>query len=128
MINIKNVDLDKIKIDEKSYKNIPIYYIGHVSVKNLSHIKNNSVSPLYLFIDKINGQAKESNRNKYLMLVPTDESKDILEKYEKLWNKIRGLVRSKINNSDSQIEKYMKMKFISNDGLTLKKTCQICFS
>ena len=99
MINIKNVDLDKIKIDEKSYKNIPIYYIGHV--KNLSHIKNNSVSPLYLFIDKINGQAKESNRNKYLMLVPTDESKDILEKYEKLWNKIRGLVRSKIYNSDS---------------------------
>ena len=28
MINIKNFDPNNIKIDEKSYKNIPIYYIG----------------------------------------------------------------------------------------------------
>ena len=26
--NIKNFDPNNIKIDEKSYKNIPIYYIG----------------------------------------------------------------------------------------------------
>ena len=28
IINIKNLDLNKIKIDENSYKNILIYYIG----------------------------------------------------------------------------------------------------
>ena len=28
IINIKNFDPNNIKIDEKSYKNIPIYYIG----------------------------------------------------------------------------------------------------
>ena len=28
MINIKNLDPNKIKIDEKSYKNILIYHIG----------------------------------------------------------------------------------------------------
>ena len=30
MINIKNLDQNKIKIDEKSNKNILIYYIGYV--------------------------------------------------------------------------------------------------
>ena len=30
LINIKNLDFDKIKIDEKSSKNILIYYIGYV--------------------------------------------------------------------------------------------------
>ena len=29
-ININNYDLNNIKIDEKSYKNILIYYIGYV--------------------------------------------------------------------------------------------------
>ena len=32
-INIKNFDPNNIKIDEKSYKNIFIYYIGHVAIK-----------------------------------------------------------------------------------------------
>ena len=30
IINIKNFDPNNIKIDEKSYKNISIYYIGYV--------------------------------------------------------------------------------------------------
>ena len=34
MINIKNLDANKIKKDEKPYKNIPIYYIGYVTVKD----------------------------------------------------------------------------------------------
>ena len=32
IINIKNVDPNNIKIDEKSYKNILIYYIGYVMI------------------------------------------------------------------------------------------------
>ena len=34
IINIKNVDLDNIKIDETSYKNILIYYIEDVTNKD----------------------------------------------------------------------------------------------
>ena len=33
-IDIKNSDLNKIKIDEKSYKNILIYYIRYVTIKD----------------------------------------------------------------------------------------------
>ena len=46
MANIKNLYLNKIKIDEKSYKNILVYYMGYVTIKNLSYIKTNSVNPL----------------------------------------------------------------------------------
>ena len=34
IINIKNVDIDNIKIDETSYKNILIYYIEYVTNKD----------------------------------------------------------------------------------------------
>ena len=34
MIYIKNVDPNKVKIDKKSYKNVLIYYIGYVTVKD----------------------------------------------------------------------------------------------
>ena len=36
LINIKNLDPDKIKTDEKLYKNILTYHIGSVMVKDLS--------------------------------------------------------------------------------------------
>ena len=55
-----------------------------MTVKNRSYIKVNSVNPLYLIIKKINGYTEQSNRNKYLTLVPTDESKDRLKKYKEL--------------------------------------------
>ena len=49
-INIKNFDLIKIKIDKKSYKNILIYYIGYMTVKDSKFVKISSVNALYLTI------------------------------------------------------------------------------
>ena len=51
MIKIKNFDPNKIKIDEKSYKNILIYYIGCVKFKDLRSAEINSANPLYLSIN-----------------------------------------------------------------------------
>ena len=65
-------------------------------IKSLRYAKINIVKSLYLLIDKINGYIEESNENKYLTLVPTDESKDILKTHEELWTKIRDLARSNI--------------------------------
>ena len=78
-INVKNIDLNKIKIDKKSYKNILIYCIGYVTVKDLRYMKINSVNFSYLIIQEINGYIKENNGNKYLTLVPTDKRKDTLK-------------------------------------------------
>ena len=77
MINIKNLETNKIKRDENSYKNIVIYYIGYMTFKDLRYVKINSVNLLYLIINKINGYFEEINGNKYLALVPINESKEI---------------------------------------------------
>ena len=46
IINIKNFELDNIKIDEKSYKNIFIYYVRYMTIKDSKYVKTNGISPL----------------------------------------------------------------------------------
>ena len=94
-------------------------------VKDLRYVKSNSVNPLYLIINKINGYFEEINGNKYLTLVPTNESKEIMKKYEELRNKMRDIIGSITNNSDDYDKKYVKIKFNSDDDLPLNKTLEL---
>ena len=82
IINIENFDLNNIKIDENSYKNILIYYIGYVTIKE--YVKVYSVNPLYLIFRYVNGYFEEINENRYLTLVLANESKEKIKKYEEL--------------------------------------------
>ena len=50
------------------------------------------------------------------MLVPTDESKDTLKKYEELWNKIRDLIN---------LINLIKIRLNLNDNLLLNKTLEL---
>ena len=109
----------------KSYKNILIYYIGYVTIKDSKYIKINSVNPLYLIFNKVNGYFVEINGNKYLTLVPTNETKEKLKKYEELCSKIRDLIRSITKNSDHYDKKYIKIKFNSDDELPINNTIEI---
>ena len=59
MINIKNFDPNLLKIDKKSYKNIDIYYIGYITMKDSDYVKINSVNPLYLIIGEVDGYFEE---------------------------------------------------------------------
>ena len=90
-----------------------------MAIKDSKYVKINSVNPLYLVINKLNGYFKEINGSKYLTLVPTDKSKEKIKKSGELWNEIRVLIRSISKNSDAYDEKYMKMKFDSADDLPL---------
>ena len=126
MINIKDFDPNIIRTNEKSYKNIFIYYTRYVTIKK--DLKIYSVNPLYLIFDKVNGYYKEINGNKYLTLVPTNESKEKMKKYGKTWNKIRDLVKSvtkKANDYDEKKKKKVKIKFDLADNLPLNKTIRI---
>ena len=60
IVNITNFDRNNIKIDEKSYKDVFISYIGYVTIKDL---KINSVNPA--IFNKMNGYFEEINGNKY---------------------------------------------------------------
>ena len=121
----KNFDGNNIKIDEKSYRYILIYYIGYVTIKDSKYIKINSVSRLYHIFNKVNGYLEEINKNMYLMLVPTNESKDKIKKGEELWNKIIDLIRLITKNPNDYDEKYMKIKFNADVELPLNKTIEI---
>ena len=74
IINTKEFNPSNIKIDEKSYKNILIYYIGYVKIKKDQ--KSYSVNPLYFIFSNVNGYCEEINGNKFLTLVPTNEAKE----------------------------------------------------
>ena len=52
-----------------------------------------SVNRLYLIFRNVNGYFEEINKSKYLTLVPTNESKEKIKKYEELRSKIIDLMR-----------------------------------
>ena len=76
---------------------------------------------MYFIIDKANGYIEKSNGNKCLMLICTDKNKDMLKKYTKLWDRIKDLIKSTTNTSGDYHEKCIKIKFNSDDDLSLFK-------
>ena len=73
MINIKNFDLNNIKIDEKSYKNILVHYIEYVTTKDPKYVKIYSVNPLYLIPTMAIVRAVFHENKKYYPQVFLDE-------------------------------------------------------
>ena len=53
MINTKDFDINLLKTDKKSYKNIDIHYIGYITVKYSDHVKIRGVNPLYLILSEV---------------------------------------------------------------------------
>ena len=59
MIDIKRFHSNLLKIDDKSHKNINIYYIGYIAIKKFSDCENiHSANPLYLIINSATGYFK----------------------------------------------------------------------
>ena len=77
-----------IKIDKKSYKSIHIYYVGYITIKNVSDCENVSVSPLYFIVCKADEHLEGKNGNKYLVLDSTDKKIEVLEIHRTLRLKI----------------------------------------
>ena len=125
MTDIKNFDPNLLKIDKRSYKSIDIYYVGYVTVKDSDYLEINSVNPLYLIINEVDGYFEEINGNKYLTLVFIDKNKQLLIKYIKLRDGIKNSIE-KINNKSGEYGKdFMKIKFNSDDSLPLNKTLKL---
>ena len=69
-------------------------------IKVSKYVKINRVNLLYIIINKVNEYFEEINKSKYLTLVPTNECKEKINKYEELRSKIRDLIRSITKDSD----------------------------
>ena len=89
---LKTLIQNLLKLDKKSYKNIDIYYIRYIKMKDFDYVKINIVNPLYLIIGKVYWYIEEKNGNKYLALVFTDKNKEVFKKYTKCWDKIKNLI------------------------------------
>ena len=55
----------------------------------------------------------------------TDKNKNTLKMYTELWDKIKDLISSITNNSGDYDEKYMKIKFNSDDNLPSNKILKL---
>ena len=128
MINIKDFDPSLIKIDNKSYKNLGIYYIRYITINSIWDYENiNSVNPLYLIIGEVDGYIAENNGNKYLTFASTDKNKKALEKYTKLWSEIKYHIQTINSSKSGEYEKdYMRIRFSSDDNLPLNKILKLC--
>ena len=94
IIDLKDFDAKLLKIDKKSYKNIDIYYIGYITIKKIDDYESiYSVNPLYLIIDHASGYIEEKGVNKYLVFDSTDENKELLKKYNDVFNGIRDKIK-----------------------------------
>ena len=74
----------------------------------------NSVNPLYLIINEMIGHAEEKNENKYLVLDYIFENKEVLEKYEEIWEDIKKEIET-INGGKKKLnmEKILKQLDLS---------------
>ena len=101
---------------------IGIYNTGYITIKKIDDCETiYSVNTLYLLVNHANEYTEEKGVNEYLIFDSTDENKELLKKYNDVWNGIKNKIEE-VNSGEYDCEKdYMKIKFNSDDDLTLNK-------
>ena len=123
LINIKNFNNNKLKLDKKVVWGNDVYYVGYITKKPQCHIL--SVNPLYLIINKIKGHFEEADGDKYPII--SSENGDIMQKYQEVFDGIKKIIK-KINDYGQPIKyngNYMKIKFNTDDNIPLNKIIYI---
>ena len=92
-INIKNRTYYFFNVVNN--KNIVIYNIGYITIKNIDDYENiYSVNSMYLMIGEVIGYIEENHGNKYLVFDSSDKNKEVLKKYKELWDGIKSKIES----------------------------------
>ena len=72
LINIKNFNINNLKLDKMGVLGNDVYYIGYITKKTQWNV--NSVNLLYLMVNKIKGHFEEV------------ENGDIMQKYQEVFD------------------------------------------
>ena len=88
LINALNFEPNNLKLDKRTWKDTDIYYIAYVDKKNPKDWRVNSVSPLYLIINKVFCSVGEENGIKYLK-IEKNHTGPCLNK----WNQVFGFIK-----------------------------------
>ena len=86
----------------------------------------NSVNPVYLGITHANRYIEEKGMDKYLVFDSTDKNKELLKKYNDVFTRIKDRIKEINSNSCAYEKDYTKIKFSSDDDLSLNKSLKFC--
>ena len=93
IIDIKTFDSNNLKLEKKTYKDLDIYNIGYVPIKKIGDCYDvNSVNPLYLRIDNASEYIEKITKDKYLVSDDTDKNKELLKRYDDVFNGIMSKI------------------------------------
>ena len=77
-----------------------------MTIKKIANCnKINSVNHLYLTIKEMIGHVEEKNENKYLLLDDADESKEVSNKYEEVWESVKNEIETINGGEKSNMRK-----------------------
>ena len=119
LINIKNVNINDLKLDKKGVLGNDVYYVGYIAKKPQWDV--NSANPLHLMINRIKGHFEEVDGDKYLII--SSKNGDIMLKYQEVFDGIKEIIK-KVNDYRQPIkydENYRKIKFNTDDNIPLNK-------
>ena len=110
---LDSVDLSKIvassrwKLNDKTYK----YFCGYLN--------NDVIKPLCVILPQMNGYIKYFDDGGKNMSFVTDDEK-VYEKYDEIWNVVKGLLKLKFTVSPIRDDKYIlaKLKIFRKKNIT----------
>ena len=79
------------------------------------------MNPLYLLIDHASGYIEEKGVNRHFVFDSTDENKELLKKYNDVWNGIKNKIKEASASEFDYEKDFMKIKFNSDDNLPLNE-------
>ena len=100
--DIKNIDINLLNMNKTYAKNTDavIYEIKYITIENINNQNIDRGIPLCLSFSNVDAYIIEENENKYLIFALTEDSKEELEPYKKLWSKIKKQIKA-INSGES---------------------------
>ena len=122
IIDLAEFDESKIKVDEKDFNDIDIYYLGYKKKITECNIIR-SVNPLYLRIVYIKDQFEKGKDDaRYLVI---SEKDDVYKKLVDIFKSIKNKITEKTWDALEYDKDYMKIKFESNNIFPTDKDVNI---
>ena len=86
--DIKNIDLNTKNI------NAVIYGIKYIMMQSINSQNRDRGIPLCLSFSNVDAYIIEENENKYLIFALTENNKEVLKPYKKLWSEIKKQIKA----------------------------------
>ena len=117
MVNIMELNTSLVGIEKISHENIDTIY-------DIEYFNN--FGTLHLIFNNVDAYFMSFNEDKYLIFAKTERNKDMVEKYEEIWDFIREEIRLIDDVEPFKYKKdFMRIKFKSDDRVPINEILNI---